>query len=135
MSSLRALALCLEKDPMRLQGSLQDRQGGGSYHLTLDLLLTKLEEPICGLPTRGQFYVPGDLWPPRMYPRSMLAQALVPPTPSLCRQERHLRCKQCLGLARQPWKMNHVGCSLTGVITVLGKSMGGGRLGANIWEQ
>lgn len=60
-------------------------------------------------------------------PEACWLKHLYLPLPSLCRQERHLRCKQCLGLARQPWKMNHFGCSLTGVIIVLGKHKGGFR--------
>lgn len=43
MSAVRALALCLEKDSRRLQGSLQDRQGGDGCPLTLDLLLASPE--------------------------------------------------------------------------------------------
>lgn len=63
-----------------------------------------------GLPSKGQCWVPGGLQPQRMSPRARRCREMCLPLPGwLWSWERILRCRQCLGLARQPLRMSHSG--------------------------
>ena len=69
-----------------------------------------LEKPMHGLPSRGQCWVPGGLQPQRMSPRARRCKEMCLPLPGwLWSWGRLLRCRQCLGLARQPLRMSHLG--------------------------
>lgn len=69
-----------------------------------------LERLMRGLPSKGQCWVPGGLQPQRMSPRARRCREMCLPLPGwLWSWERILRCRQCLGLARQPLRMSHSG--------------------------